>query len=155
MSPKVSMKSHPLRMSTRSCPFWRKVSTRCHCPRNVSILSFMVYICESCLTAIYQCAIALAPHIQQFEYFQSQYGALPCWGHHKNDNWPKKVQLITESYLRALEQCAIASHHTSSSSNIRAAVSVSVWSSSSQLSVVGTSKQAIHSSGLPDSRTLV
>ena len=43
-------------------------------------------------------------------------------------------------------------HHTSSSSNIRAAVSVSVWSSSSQLSVVGTSKQAIHSSGLPDSR---
>ena len=112
----------------------------------------MVYICESCLTAIYQCAIALAPHIQQFEYFQSQYGALPCWGHHKNDNWPKKVQLITESYLRALEQCAIASHHTSSSSNIRAAVSVSVWSSSSQLSVVGTSKQAIHSSGLPDSR---
>ena len=37
MSPKVSMKSHPLRMSTRSRQFSKIVSTRCHCPRNVSI----------------------------------------------------------------------------------------------------------------------
>ena len=37
MSPKVSTKSHPLRMSTRSHPFWKIVSTRCYCPRNVSI----------------------------------------------------------------------------------------------------------------------
>ena len=36
MSPKVSTKCHPLRMSTRSHPFWKIVSTRCHCPRNVS-----------------------------------------------------------------------------------------------------------------------
>ena len=37
MSPKVSTKSHHLRMSMRSRPFWNIVSTRCHCPRNVSI----------------------------------------------------------------------------------------------------------------------
>ena len=37
MSPKVSTRSHPLRMSTRCRPVWKKVSTRCHCPRNVSI----------------------------------------------------------------------------------------------------------------------
>ena len=34
---KVSTRSHPLTMSTRSQPFWKKVSMRCHCPRNVSI----------------------------------------------------------------------------------------------------------------------
>ena len=37
MSPKVSTKSHPLGMSMKSRPFWKIVSTRCHCPRNVSI----------------------------------------------------------------------------------------------------------------------
>ena len=34
---KVSTRNHPLAMSTRSRPFWKKVSTRYHCPRNVSI----------------------------------------------------------------------------------------------------------------------
>ena len=43
MSPKVSTKSHPLRMSTRSRPFWKIVFTRCHCPRNVSIPLFCPY----------------------------------------------------------------------------------------------------------------
>ena len=33
----MSTRSHPLRMSTRSRPFWKIVSTKCHCPRNVSI----------------------------------------------------------------------------------------------------------------------
>ena len=42
MSPKVSTKSHPLGMSTRSHPFWKIVSTRFHCPRNVSIPSLNI-----------------------------------------------------------------------------------------------------------------
>ena len=34
---KVSARSHPLKMSTKICPLWKKVSTRSQYPRNVSI----------------------------------------------------------------------------------------------------------------------
>ena len=34
---KMSTKVHPLKLSTRLCPFWKKVSTRIHCPREFSI----------------------------------------------------------------------------------------------------------------------
>ena len=34
---KVSTRIHPLTMSTKIRPFWKKVSTRSHCPRNISI----------------------------------------------------------------------------------------------------------------------
>ena len=49
MSPKVSTKSHPLGTSTKSRPLWKIVSTKCHCPRNVSIpanLDFMKWFCK-------------------------------------------------------------------------------------------------------------
>ena len=39
---KVSLRSHPLKMSMKIRPFWKKVSTRSHCPRNVSILKWHV-----------------------------------------------------------------------------------------------------------------
>jgi hypothetical protein len=43
-SPKVSTRIHPLKMSTRIRPFWKKVSTRNHFPQEFSIPEIRLHI---------------------------------------------------------------------------------------------------------------